>query len=154
MASSAKLAMRYGLKRGIRKAAAEANPALMVLEAAVSVAEAVNSYLKLREAREHRDGLLRILPHEEERLRLEREKLEAKLELAKVEIRQHQDIQKRLGELTLVCASACQIMWAELHVIRSADLPDVEAFDRKLDDLEDGWNQFQRALANYYDTAI
>lgn len=152
MASSAKLAARHGLKKGMAKAAAKANPALMVLEAAVSVAEAVNSYLKLRQAREHRDGLRRILPHEEERLRLEREKLDAELKLAKTEIDQRKDIQRRLGELTLACASACQVMWTELHAIRSADLPDLEAFEKKLDDLEASWDQLRRALANYNDT--
>ena len=153
MASSAKLAMRYGLKGGIAKAAAKANPALMVFEAAVSVAEAVNSYLELRKAREHRDGLRRFLPHEEDRLRLEREKLSEQLELAKTEIDQTEQIQRRLGELTFSCASACKTIWSELQAIRSADLPDIEAFEREMDKLEDTWAQLQRALNNYSQSA-
>jgi hypothetical protein len=152
LASSAKLAARHGLKKGMVKAASKANPALMVLEAAVSVAEAVNSYLKLRQAREYRDGLRRILPHEEERLRLERKKLAEELDLAKSAIDQRRDIQRRLGELTLACATACQTIWAELHAIRSADLPDLDAFDQKLGELEASWNQLRHALANYHDT--
>lgn len=153
MASSAKLAARHGLKKGMAKAASTANPALMVLEAAVSVAEAADSYLKLRQAREHHGGLRRVLPHEEERLRLEREKLDTELNLAKTAIDQRKDIQRRLGELTFVCASACQVAFTELYAIRSADLPDLEAFEKKLDDLETSWNQLRRALANYNDTA-
>jgi hypothetical protein len=152
LASSAKLAARHGLKKGVGKAAAKANPALMVLEAAVSVADAVNSYMKLRQVREHRDGLRRILPLEEERLQTERKQLAQELELAKSEIDQRGDIQRRLGELTLACASACQTIWDDLHAIRSADLPDLGAFDRKIDELEASWNQLQRALTNYNDT--
>ena len=129
MASSAKLAAKHGLKKGLSKAAAKANPALMVIEAAVSVAEAVNSYLQLRKAREHRDGLQRLIPHEEERLRLERQQLAEQLDLAKEEIAQKKDIQRRLGELVLACGRACRTTWTELHAIRNSDLPDLEAFD-------------------------
>jgi hypothetical protein len=153
MASSAKLAMRHGLKKGMTKAVAKANPALLVIEAAVSVAEAVHSYLKLRKAREHRDGLIRILPHEEERLRLERQKLADELEMAKKEIEQHGQIQQRLGELTLACASTCRTTWAEIHAIRTFELPDIDAFERKIEKLEDAWEQLKHALANYNDTS-
>lgn len=153
MASSAELAAHYGLKSGVAKASAKANPALMVLEAVGSVAEAFNSYLKLRQADEHRDGLSRYLPLEEERLRNYRKQLNEELDQAKKEIDQQKDIQRRLGELTLTCAYAYNVMLQELHAIRSADLPDIEAFEMKIDELEASWNQLMRALANYYDTA-
>ena len=153
MASTTKLAVKHGLKRGIAKAAAKANPPLLVLEAVGSVAEAVNSYLKLRQAREHRDGLRQILPHEEERLRLEREKLCKELEIAKTAIEQRQKIQERLGALTLICASVYRRTWDELHALRTAELPDIEAFDSTLEKLEDEWHQFQHALANYSDSS-
>lgn len=153
MVSTTTLAMKHGLKRGIAKAAAKASPPLLVIEAATSVAGAVNSYLKLRQAREHRDGLRRILPYEEERLRLEREKLCKELEEAKTAIDQRREIQKRLGALTLACASAYRMTWDELQKIRTAELPDIEAFDSTLEKLEDEWRQFQHALANYSDSS-
>ena len=149
MASTTTLAVKHGLKRGMAKAAAKASPPLLVLEAVGSVAGAVNSYLKLRQAREYRDGLRQILPYEEERLRLEREKLCEELEEAKTKIDQRQEIQKRLGALTLACASVYRTAWDELHALRTAELPDIEAFDSTLEKLEDEWRQFQHALANY-----
>ena len=151
MASTTKLAVQHGLKRGISKAAARANPALLVLEAVGSVAEAVNSYLKLRQAREYRDGLRQILPYEEELLQLEREKLREELEMARTAIDQRREIQGRLGTLTLVCASVYSKTWKELHAIRTAELPDIEAFEHKIEDLEDAWHQLRHALANYSD---
>ena len=157
MASTTKLAVQHGLKRGISKAAAKAaaraNPALLVLEAVGSVAEAVNSYLKLRQAREYRDGLRQILPYEEERLQIEREKLCEELEIAETAIDQRREIQERLGTLTLVCASAYRKTWEELHAIRTADLPDIEAFEHRLEDLEDAWHQLRHALAHYSDSS-
>ncbi len=152
MASSAKLAAKHGLKKGLSKAAAKANPALMVIEAAVSVAEAVNSYLELRKAREHRDGLQRLIPHEEERLHLERQQLAEQLDLAKEEIAQKKDIQRRLGELVLECGRVCRTTWTELYAIRKSDLPDLEAFDKHLRTLEDAWSDLQHALQNYNET--
>lgn len=149
MASTTKLALQHGLKRGM--AAAGANPALLVLEAVGSVTEAVNSYLQLRQRREYRDGLRQILPYEEERLQLEREKLCEELEMARTAIDQRREIQGRLGTLTLVCASVYSKTWKELHAIRTAELPDIEAFEHKIEDLEDAWHQLRHALANYSD---
>lgn len=153
MATAGRLAMKHGLKKGLGKAAAKTNPALMVLEAAVSVADAINSYLKLREAREHRDGLRRLLPHEAQRLRLERDSLQSALDLARAEIDQRQKVQERLGALVLACSLALSTAWEELHAIRASDLPDIEAFDRKVEEMDDAWQQLRRALANYSDSA-
>ncbi len=152
LAETAKLAARHGLRDGAAKAAAKANPALLVIEAAFSVAEAVNSYLVLREAREQRDGLRRLLPLEEDRLRATQETLRIEIELAKSELGRRQDIQQRLGGLSLICASACGQIWSEIHAIRTAELPALNEFDKKLDDLQRTWNQFRRALAHYSDT--
>lgn len=153
MGSSARLAVKHGLKKGLTRAASKANPALLVIEAVVSVAEAVDSYLNLSRAREHRDGLRRFIPHEEERLRLEREQLAEQLDLAKEEIALKKDMQRRLGELVLVCASTCKLAWAELHAIRSSDLPDLEAFDRQLDMLDSAWSDLRHALGNYNESS-
>jgi hypothetical protein len=154
MANSANLAAKHGLKKGLSKAASKTNPALLVIEAAVSVAEAVNSYLQLRKAREHRDGLQRLIPHEEERLRLERQHLEEQLDLAKKEIAQNKDIQRRLGELVLACGRACRTTWTELHAIRASDLPDLENFDTQLRTLEGAWSDLQHALQNFNETSV
>jgi hypothetical protein len=154
MANSAKLAAKHGLKKGLSKAAAKANPALMVIEAAHSVAEAVNSYLQLRNAREHRDGLQRVIPHEAERLRLERQQLAEQLDLATKEIAQKKDIQQRLGGLVLVCGIAFRTTWTELHAIRTSDLPDLEVFDSQLLSLEGAWSDLKHALQNYNETTV
>ena len=154
MASSAKLATKHGLKKGLTKAAVKANPALLVIEAAVSVTEAVNSYLKLRAAWEHREGLRGLIPHKEERLRLERQQLSEQLDLAKEEIEQKKEIQRRLGGLVLACGRACGTTWNELHAIRSSDLPDLDAFDKQLRMLESAWSDLRHALENYNETSV
>lgn len=154
MASSAQLAAKHGLKKGLTRAAAKTNPALLVIEATVSVAEAVNSYLKLRSAREHRDGLRKIIPHEEKRLRLERQKLRVQLDLANEEIAQRKEIQRTLGELVLVCSQVLRTIWDELHAIRSSYLPDLEAFDSQLELLEKAWRDLGHALENYHETSV
>ena len=151
MANSAKLAAKHGLKKGLSKAAAKANPTLMIIEAAEAVIKAANSYLQLRKAKEHRDGLRRLIPHEEERLRIERQQLAEQLDLAKTEITQKKDIQRRLGELVLACGKTCRTIWTELHAIRNSDLPDLEEFDAHLCTLENAWSDLQHALQNYND---
>lgn len=146
---TARLAAKHGFKGGLTRAASKANPALLVIEAVVSVAEAVDSYLVLARAREHENGLRRLIPHEEERLRLERKQLSEELTLAREEVAQKQDMQRRLGALVLLCGRALTLAWAEIHAIRSSDLPDLEAFAEELEMLDSAWSNVRRALANY-----
>lgn len=146
-AEAAKLAARHGIKRGIDKAVAKANPALLAIEAAVSVANAVSAYLDFRASREHRDALLRILPHEATRLALEREQIQTAIGLARAELDQQAQVQERIGALALSCATACGTIWAELLAIRSAALPDIAEFERRCEALEDAWSKMQRAVA-------
>ena len=154
MASSANLAAKHGLKKVLTRAPAKANPTLLAIEAVVSVADAVDSYLQLRAARKRRDGLQRFIPLEEERLRIEHQKLREQLDLAKEEIKQKQDIQKRIGELTLACSRVCRMAWDELEAIRSSELPDLEAFDSQLQSLENAWTDLCHALKNYNETSV
>lgn len=149
LANTALMASKFGLKKGMAKAAAKANPALLLLEAAVSVADAVGSYIKLKEARAHLDGLAQLVPHEKKRLELERKKLAEQIALTKAELSDKSRIQERLGKLVLACAAVYRIAWDELHVIRSADIPDVEAFDLQFIELENVWSELQHALQNY-----
>ena len=153
MGNSSRLAVKHGLNKGLTKAVSEINPALLVIEAVVSVAGAVDSYLKLSQAEVHRDGLRRLIPHEEERLISERKQLSEQLELAKEEIALKRDIQGRLGELALVCANTCKLAWAELHAIRSSDLPDLEAFDQQFEKLDSAWSDLRHALENYNESS-
>ena len=153
MGASARLAVKHGLKKGLTRAASKADPALLVIEAVVSVTKAVDSFLKLSQAKEHRDGLRKLIPQEEERLRLEREELSERIDLAREEIAQKKDMQRRLGELVLVCGNICRLALAELHAIRSSDLPDIEAFDRQREMLESAWSELRQALGNYNESS-
>ena len=150
MASSARLVAKHGLK----KAPAKANPTLLAIEAVASVADAVDSYLQLRAARERRDGLRRVIPHEEKRLQLQRQQLGKQLDLVKEEIEQRKDIQRRIGELALVCGQTLNTIWTELHAIRSSDLPNLEAFDSQLLSLDSAWTNLRHALENYHETSV
>lgn len=149
LANTAVLASKHGLKQGMAKAAAKVNPALLVLEAAVSVAGAVNSYLELKEARVRRDGLAELLPYEEQKLKAERDRLQSNIDMAKRDIAQKVKVQERLGSLVLACSSAYRTAWDEIHAIRSSDLPNIEDFDAQLIELESVWSQLKHALYNY-----
>ncbi len=146
-AKAASLAARHGVRRGLQQAAAKANPALLAIEAAVSVADAVNAYLDLRASREHREALLRIIPHEATRLALEREQIRTAIDLARAELDQQAVVQERIGALALSCAAACGTIWAELLTLRSAALPDIAEFERRCEALEDAWSRMQRAVS-------
>ena len=152
MATTGRLAMKSGLKAGLRKAAAKENPVVMLLEAASSVAAAISSYLELRDARTRRDGLIQLIPHEAERLRVERQTLEHNLELARAEMNQRQRLQERIGALVLTCSVAYRTTWEELSVIRASELPDVEAYERHVEELDAAWQQLRHALANFGDS--
>lgn len=154
MYDSAKLARQYGLKKGVAKASSKVNPALLVIEAAVSVFEAVNSFINLRNAKEQRDGLKKLIPHEKKRLQIERELLAEQLNLAKEELEQKRDLQKRLGELVFSCGQACRTALTELHAMRSSDLPDIDDFDSQLEKLESVWMDLQGALQIYNETKL
>ena len=153
LAQSGKYALKCGIKKGLGKAAAKANPATMVFEAAISVIEAVDSFYTLKEAQAKLDGYKRFVPLEEERLRKERLLLKSRLEVMEKEIQQTREVQARLGDLAQQCASMCFAAFDDLQRIRASDLPDLKAFDDKLEVLEDAWQGFRRALANYYDYA-
>lgn len=151
LSAAARLAAKHGLKKGLAKAAAGANPLLLALEAAVSVLEALDSFIKLEQARAERDGLRELTGREAQALQLEREKLAEEIRLAEAEMANHKDIQKRLGSLMLACSCALSHVWNELQTIRSADLPDIVAFEHRLDQLFITWQQLQRAQSYYYE---
>lgn len=145
-------AARYGLRKGAARASAAANPALLVIEAAGAVLGAVDAYLQLRTARERRDGLARLIPLEEERLGLERDRLRETVEVARRELAQHRQVRQRIGELAVQCARVYGGCWDELQAIRRADLPDIEAFDTTLERLEQAQAGLRRGLALFNST--
>ena len=144
-----KLALSHGLKAGIAKAAAKLNPVTIVLEAAFSVLDAVDSWMKLKASCAHRDGLRALLPKHEEAMRLEREKLATELTLAQKELQQEMAIRDRIGRINLICARLCGESIKEMLAIRRQQLPDVDRFERSQDELSIAWSKMREAL-NYY----
>ena len=90
----------------------------------------------------------------EKRLQLQRQQLGEQLDLVKKAIEQEKDIQRRIGELALVCGQTLNTIWTELHAIRSSDLPNLEAFDSQLQSLDSAWTNLRHALENYHETSV
>jgi hypothetical protein len=146
-AHAVKLASRHGLKMGIAKAAARINPVLMVIEAGVSVLGAIDSWLTLKAARAHRDGLRSTIGKEEAKLELDRRKEE--LMLARANLDQELALRQRIGKINLLCAQACQEIFREMRVIRQSEIPDIDQFERLNDELEAAVTRMRGAL-DYY----
>ena len=140
---------KHGLRKGLANATAKANPTLMVIEAATSVAGAIASYLQYRTAIACRDGLKKLLPLEDKRLRDEREKLRQQLDRVRADMDQRQKIQERLGQLVNACVNAVRLIWEELEMLRYEDLPDLDIIEQLTEQLDGAWHQFQAALAYY-----
>lgn len=151
---AAKLAARHGLKAGLKKAAARVNPVLLVLDSAASVLDAANSWLKLRAARERRDGLERVIEKDKSRLAIERTRLKEELDLAREALGQDRALRERIGRLVLACAKTVQAITEEMAVLRKADLPDVERFESLSRDMQSSWDQMQAALGHYNLTTL
>ncbi|KPN91534.1 hypothetical protein [Pseudomonas nunensis] len=148
MTHTARYAGQYGFKSAVAKAGARVNPALMVLEAAGAVLEAVNSYINLKNAEAHRDGLKKTLSSESNRLAIQRQELALILESAKRDIERQADINRRISELVIACAISCKGAFEELLHIRQSDLPDLDAFDRVYEQLEEAHDHLRQALSN------
>lgn len=149
MANTAIYSARHGFRQGAAKAVAKANPALLVIEAAVSVFEAINSYVSLKRAEKVRDSLAALLPKEEERLATQRMILQKQIDVAREELAREHLVREVVNKLALACAEYYGIAWKELEAIRLADLPDMAAFDTQLNQLNMAFDKFQNALALY-----
>lgn len=146
---AAVLASKHGLKRGLGKAAAKANPTTMAFEAAYSVLDAVGSYLKLREARVVRDGLRKEMESLDERLRLEREALSESLRMAEERSTQAQEEREILAQIAVDCNTVVSDTLHALNEASSEDLPDLDAIDEIALQLTRSYRQLQAALALY-----
>lgn len=132
-------ATKLGIPGGMAKAATKVNPALLVVEAAISVLDAAQSFFALETAKTIRDGLRAALPLERERLEAERKKLENEvaargLELEVVE-RQNELVMKVLG-VTLDVFGQIAALYHELSKDPKADYASMK---RCYDDLETSW---------------
>ncbi len=149
LASISEQVASFGVRKGIASATAKANPALLVLEAAEAVLNAVESFYRYRTATVHRDGLSQLLPQEEQRLNAEREKLRLQVASAKAEMEQLQKIQHLLGQLVAACAEAVRGAWKGIDLMRQEDLPDFDGIDERAEHLDEAWGQLQSALTQY-----
>lgn len=160
---AAQHAARHGLRRGAAKAAAKANPALLALEAASSVLDALDSYVTLQTARTRRDGVreeTRTLYAESaalaaelatlaDRLRVERETLAERLAQAHESTDHDAPIRDALARVT---ATATTAVAEALHAINDAhdhDLPDLDALDALALQLPRAQRRLFDALALY-----
>ncbi|MDF3932197.1 hypothetical protein [Pseudomonas citronellolis] len=139
-------ASRHGVANGLKKAAAGANPLLMSIEAASAVLGAVDSYLKLRQARAHRDGLKTLIPKEEKRLELEREALAQDIDLARREMQHTAIARQAVGRMMLSCVQLTRHCLDELALIRSSELPDLQAFEETLERLMEADQGLRRSM--------
>lgn len=158
---AARLAVKHGLRRGVRKAATGANPALLALEAADAVLGALGSYADLKRSEATRDGLRREatairqqtsalcdeLDTIHDRLQAERETLKERLDQAEERADHDDEVRRAVGRVI----AACQTAVAEaLHAINDAydeDLPDLDAIDSLQRELQSAQRQFRSALA-------
>ena len=148
--TAAELAAQHGLKKGLARAAAKTNPWLLAAEATVQVCLAIQSYSTLKERRAERDMLSRIIPAEAERLAAERERLAGEMDCLVREAEAGEAVRQRLRALVAICADQVAAIWADLLIIRGADLPSTEEFEARVDDLTDAWANLTRALGNLH----
>jgi len=148
-AHAVRLASTHGLKAGVRKAAAAINPVFAVLGAAEAVLDAASSWLRLKEARVHRDGLRETIPKEEAALRAGRQQLKQELDLARTALGQEAAMRERIGKINLLCARVCHEIFSDMLEIRQAEIPDIDRFEQLGNELETAWSRMRAAL-DYY----
>lgn len=149
---TARMAGRFGLKAGLKKAAMRANPVTLAFDAATSVLEAADSWLKLKAARARRDGLEESIDRDRRRLDIEREQLAGEIEVAKKQLALEADARARIGQLALLCAKTVQALMAEMAEARRAALPDLEEFEKISRRMEGAWDQMLLVMAQFQQT--
>jgi hypothetical protein len=149
MTQSAKLASEHGLRKGMAKAATKVNPALMVADAVLSVADCIHSFIQLAEAREIRDCLARENPLLIKKLAAQRQELVEQVEVARKQL----DIERQRREALAGLVKTCQELFSKTMKLfteaRSADLPQLDELDKLEDRLFEDWHALKGALAFY-----
>lgn len=148
-ANTAKHATKLGLKGGAKKAASKANPALMVIEAGISVANAVQSFYALKEAKTVRKGLKEHIPKVKKRLEVERKALVEQAQMLKDDLKLKKDKQAEITKFISLTAKFYTDAVGEVEKIRASDIIDEQELDRKENELDKQWRSFQRAFRTY-----
>ena len=149
MAQSGKLAAEHGLRKGMAKAAAKANPALLVVDTVLSIADCIHSFIQLAEAREIRDSLARENRLLVEKLKTQRQELVEQVEVARKKLDIHRERREALAGLVKTCQELFSETMKLFTEARSADLPQLEKLEMLEDRLHEDWCQLKRALNVY-----
>ena len=126
---------------------ARAHPAVLVLEAAGAVLDAITSYIDLRAARAHRDRLQTVIPIEAERLERLRVALTEEIQVAQRALEQRRRARQAIAEVVRLCSAACTEAMREWAELRTANLPELDAFEIGVERLEDAWAALRISLA-------
>src|SRR5690606_21191938 len=124
----------------------------LILEAGIAIADAVQSYLSLKEARIKKKGLEKLIPIEEKRLEIKRKKLVEEVDVLKAELTLKMDKQNEIKEFVQLC---CEFYNDAVNIAeryRSEDIVDDTELDKLESDLEKQWTMFQRALIVYIES--
>ena len=139
---AARLAAQHGVRAGVRRAAASTNPALLALEAASAVLDAVGSFIELKEARAVRDGLERetallreTIATLEERLREERQAVGLHADQTREREAYNDDIREALNGVVRDSLSLVARALRAVNDIHDDDIPDLVAIDAASRDL-------------------
>jgi len=154
MANTAKAMTKHGFKKGISKAATKANPALLVIEAGISILGAVSSFFDYNAAVKERNGIATVNATLEERLRLEREVFEKEIENIKGKLKNKKEIHGIIVRVVKTCQegfSQAMIIYQEMV---NADLPDLEKIEDYNEKLEEAWQRLCFALEQYHEEEI
>lgn len=149
MANTGKYAAKMGVKKGVSKAASKANPALLIVEAAISVADCVKSFIDLAKAREIRDNLSRENDLLIEELATKREALEENIVTAREKVEEHKKRKEVLADLVRECQEIFSESMTAFSRIRAQNLPELDQLARRERDLIDSWEKMKRALELY-----
>lgn len=149
MAQSGKMAAKMGVRKGVREAAKKANPALMVIDAAISVVDCVKSFIELSKAREIRDNLRRENKLLIDKLEAQREELESNIEVAREKVEAYADRQEVIAELVRECQQIFSQSMEAFTQIRGESLPDLHQLEKQEKQLLNDWKALKDALKLY-----
>lgn len=148
-ANTASYATKFGLKKGAQKAATKVNPTLLVIEAGISVANAVQSFYQVKEAKAVRDGLEDYIPKVKKRLEVERKALIEQAKILKAELELKKEQQAEITKFVLLTMQFYSDAASEIKKVKDSDIIDAKELDQKEKELAKQWRSFQKALRIY-----
>jgi hypothetical protein len=154
MANTAKAVSKYGFKKGVSKAASKANPALLVIEAGISVLSAVSSFFDYNAAVKERGGLATVNVTLDERLRLDREVFEKEIENIKGKLKNKKEIHGILIRVVKICQEGFSEAMTIYQEMVNTDIPDLEKIEDYNEKLEEAWQRLSLALEQYQEEEL